>query len=83
MHWLIWLAGGVMAGWIVGLIMRGSGYGLVRDLLLGIFGGVAGGWLLGAAGLTETPGNWWRHLLVSVIGGSFVVGISRLVRRAL
>lgn len=83
MHWLIWIAGGVIAGWTVGLIMQGRGYGLVRDLALGCIGGVAGGWLLGLAGQVEAGGGWWQHLLVSVIGGAFLVGVARLVRRAL
>lgn len=83
MHWFVWIAGGVVAGWAVGLIMRGRGYGLVGDLILGVLGGFVGGWLFDAAGAPGVDGGWWRHLLVSIIGGSVVVGVSRLVRRVL
>lgn len=81
-RWLLWIVGGVTAGWLVGLVMRGRGYGLVGDLLLGLFGGVAGGWLLGFVGTTQVSQSWLTHILISIVGGTILVGVSRLIRRS-
>ncbi len=43
---------GAIAGWLAGVIMKGSGYGLVGDIIIGILGGVVGGWILRAIGLS-------------------------------
>ena len=43
---------GAIAGWLAGLIVKGSGYGLVGDIVIGILGGVVGGWILRALGLS-------------------------------
>jgi uncharacterized membrane protein YeaQ/YmgE (transglycosylase-associated protein family) len=81
--WLLWIVGGVTAGWLVGLVMRGRGYGLVGDLLLGLLGGVAGGWLLGFVGPTQVSHqSWLTHIIVSIVGGTILVGVSRLIRRS-
>lgn len=80
--WLLWIVGGVAAGWLVGLVMRGRGYGLVGDLLLGLFGGVAGGWLLEFVGTTQVSQGWLTHILISIVGGTILVGLSRLIRRS-
>ncbi len=40
---------GLIAGWLAGQVMRGGGYGVLMDIVLGILGGVVGGWLFGAA----------------------------------
>jgi len=43
MSLLIFLAIGAVAGWLAGLIMRGGGFGLLGDIVVGIVGSVAGG----------------------------------------
>ena len=37
---------GLVAGWAAGKIMKGSGYGLVMDLVLGVIGSIVGGWIM-------------------------------------
>jgi uncharacterized membrane protein YeaQ/YmgE (transglycosylase-associated protein family) len=51
---LVWflLIGG-LAGWIAGLIMKGGGFGILGDIVLGIVGGVLGGFLFGLLGLSS------------------------------
>ena len=44
---LIWILAGVVAGWLTGLVVKGRGYGLVGDLIMGFLGGLVGGWLAG------------------------------------
>ena len=42
MEGMVWLIVGLIAGWLGGLVMKGSGYGLVGDILVGVLGAVAG-----------------------------------------
>lgn len=42
---LSWIIVGLIAGWLAGLVMRGSGFGVIGDIIIGIIGGVIGGWL--------------------------------------
>jgi len=42
---LAWIVVGLIAGWLAGRVMRGGGYGLVGDIIVGIVGGLIGGWL--------------------------------------
>jgi uncharacterized membrane protein YeaQ/YmgE (transglycosylase-associated protein family) len=50
--YLLWqIAIGILAGWLAGKIMRGRGYGIIIDLLLGIVGSIIGGFVFGLLGL--------------------------------
>ena len=42
---LSWLVVGLIAGWLAGMVMRGGGYGLLGDIIVGIVGALLGGWL--------------------------------------
>jgi len=54
---IIFLAIGAVAGWLAGSIMKGGGFGLVGDIIVGIVGAVIGGWLgLIGAIITATVG---------------------------
>jgi uncharacterized membrane protein YeaQ/YmgE (transglycosylase-associated protein family) len=77
---LIWILGGILAGWLTGLIMKGRGYGLIGDLIIGLLGGLIGGWLARLVGLTPT--NWIGQILVAVLGGIVLVAVLRALRRA-
>ena len=72
---------GIIAGWLAGLIMKGDGYGLIWDMILGIAGAVVGGWLFGALGLSAT-GGMVGSIIVATIGAVFLIFISRLLRKA-
>jgi uncharacterized membrane protein YeaQ/YmgE (transglycosylase-associated protein family) len=50
-----WVVVGLLAGW-PGIVMKDGGYGLIGDLLLGLFGSVAGGWIFWALGVSAGPG---------------------------
>ena len=50
--YLLWeIAIGILAGWLAGKIMRGKGYGVLIDLVLGLVGSVVGGFVFGLLGL--------------------------------
>ncbi|MBI3299897.1 MAG: GlsB/YeaQ/YmgE family stress response membrane protein [Elusimicrobia bacterium] len=67
---------GLVAGWLTGKLMRGGGYGVVVDVVLGLLGGVVGTWLLG------TPGRGLAGaILVSFVGAVVLVAITRVLKR--
>lgn len=79
-HFLVWIISGIIAGWLTGLIMRGRGYGLVGDLVVGLLGGLLGGWLFSLLGLPSV-GGWVGEILVAVVGGVVLVAVVRALRR--
>ena len=80
MHLLWFLFIGLVAGWLAGKIMRGSGYGLLGDMVLGVVGSFIGGWLLGMLGLYA--GSFIGSLIEATIGAVVLVWLVRLIRRA-
>jgi uncharacterized membrane protein YeaQ/YmgE (transglycosylase-associated protein family) len=73
---------GLLAGWLTGLLMKGGGYGIVGDLVLGLIGSVVGGWVTALLlGVDLTSGFNLTTLLVSIIGAVIVVAIFRLITR--
>jgi uncharacterized membrane protein YeaQ/YmgE (transglycosylase-associated protein family) len=42
---LSWIVVGLIAGWLAGMVMRGGGYGLIGDIIIGVVGGLLGGWI--------------------------------------
>ena len=75
---IAWIILGLLAGWIAGMIMRGGGYGLIGDLILGILGAIIGGWLTGALlGRDVVTGLNIESILVAVLGAIILIAISR------
>ena len=79
MNFVIWIIGGIIAGWLTGLIMKGKGFGLIGDLIVGLVGGLLGGWLAGLVGLAPT--SWIGQIIVAVVGGVILVAIIRAIRK--
>jgi len=79
MHIILWLLGGVVAGWLAGLVMRGRGFGVIGDLVIGLVGGAIGGFIGGLLGIV--PVNWIGNVLVAALGGVVLVAIIRTFRR--
>ena len=78
MHVIWWIIVGLIAGWATGKIMRGSGYGLLVDILLGIAGGVVGGWIMQAVGFRGKGGTIYT-ILVAIGGAVVLTWIYRLI----
>ena len=72
---------GLIAGWLAGLVMRGGGYGILVDILLGIVGGFVGGWLFGALHIWPA-GGIIGSILVAFVGAVILVLLSRLIKKA-
>jgi uncharacterized membrane protein YeaQ/YmgE (transglycosylase-associated protein family) len=75
-----WVVVGLIAGWAAGKIMRGGGYGVAMDIVLGIVGAVVGGWLLGALGFHAY--GLIGSIVVAIIGATFLIWLTRLLKKA-
>ena len=81
MGFLTWILVGLIAGWLAGQVMKGGGYGVLVDIILGIVGGVVGGWVFGALGIWP-GGGILGAIIVAFVGAVILVGITRLIKRA-
>jgi uncharacterized membrane protein YeaQ/YmgE (transglycosylase-associated protein family) len=72
---------GLVAGWATGKIMKGSGYGPLVDILLGIAGAIIGSRVLGLLGI-YTSGGLVPTILVAILGAVILVLIVRLIKKA-
>ena len=59
MNVIFWLIIGALAGWIAGNLMRGGGFGLVGNIVVGIVGALVGGWVFGLWALPPAA-RWAR-----------------------
>ncbi len=80
---LSWIVVGLIAGWLAGTVVRGGGYGLLGDIIVGIVGALVGGYL--AANLLGIPdavnGINLGSIVVAFLGAVVVIAILRLLTR--
>lgn len=81
MGFITWIVVGLIAGWLAGQVMKGGGYGMLVDIILGILGGVVGGWVFGLLGIWP-GGGIIGAIIVAFIGAIILVGITRLIKKA-
>jgi uncharacterized membrane protein YeaQ/YmgE (transglycosylase-associated protein family) len=81
MYFLYIMVVGLIAGWAAGKIMKGSGYGVLMDIVLGIVGAILGGWIIRLLGF-EATGGLITSILVATLGAVVLVAISRMLKRA-
>jgi uncharacterized membrane protein YeaQ/YmgE (transglycosylase-associated protein family) len=67
-------------GWAAGKIMKGSGYGPLMDILLGIVGAIVGGWIMRLLGF-YTSGGLIPSILVAILGAVVVILIARALKK--
>jgi uncharacterized membrane protein YeaQ/YmgE (transglycosylase-associated protein family) len=77
---LEWIVVGLIAGWLAGKVMKGGGYGILIDTVLGMVGGVLGGWLFGMLGIWP-GGGIVGAIIVAFVGAVILVAISRALKR--
>jgi uncharacterized membrane protein YeaQ/YmgE (transglycosylase-associated protein family) len=78
---IAWIVVGLVAGWLAGRVMKGGGYGVLVDIILGILGGILGGWIFGMLGIWS-GGGIIGSIIVAFIGAVILVAITRLLKRA-
>ena len=78
---LAWIVVGLIAGWLASQVMRGGGYGLIGDIIVGMVGAVIGGFL--AATFLKMPnavnGINVTSILVAFVGAVILIAILRMV----
>jgi uncharacterized membrane protein YeaQ/YmgE (transglycosylase-associated protein family) len=78
---LIWLLVGAVAGWLAGLVVRGGGFGIVGNIVIGIIGAFLGGWLFGIAGIAIGAGII-NTIFTAFIGAVVLLLLVRVLKRA-
>jgi uncharacterized membrane protein YeaQ/YmgE (transglycosylase-associated protein family) len=76
---IIFLLVGVAAGWLAGRIMKGGGFGLFGDMIVGVIGAFLGGWLFGLLGISA--GGLLGLLVTAFVGAVVLLFLIRLVKR--
>ncbi|GAC1392294.1 MAG: GlsB/YeaQ/YmgE family stress response membrane protein [Ktedonobacteraceae bacterium] len=77
---LFWVIVGLVAGFLASVVMRGGGYGVVGDIIVGIVGALIGGFLMSLIGLNSS-GNIIYSIIVAFIGACILIAILRAVSR--
>jgi uncharacterized membrane protein YeaQ/YmgE (transglycosylase-associated protein family) len=77
---IAWLIIGAIAGWLAGVLVKGGGFGLIVDIIVGIVGAFIGGWLAGVLHIS-LGGGWFGSIITAVIGAVILLFIIRLIRR--
>ncbi|HET7249098.1 MAG TPA: GlsB/YeaQ/YmgE family stress response membrane protein [Gaiellales bacterium] len=71
---------GLVAGWLAGKVMKGSGYGLIGDLVIGVVGAFLGGWIFGL--LHIAAGGLLGLLVTAFVGAVVLVWLLRMIKKA-
>ena len=81
MFWLLWtIVIGILAGFLAGKFIRGSGMGLFMDFIVGIIGSILGGWLFGLIGLVAY--GLLGRLFTAFVGAVILLWLVRKIKRA-
>ena len=81
MELLYFLLIGLVAGWLAGLLVKGGGFGIVGDMVMGVLGAFLGGFLFNSLGLSA-GGGMLSSIIVATIGAIVLILLLRLIRRA-
>mgnify|MGYP005685548697 CR=1 FL=1 len=80
MEWVYIILTGALAGWIAGKLMKGSGYGFIGNVILGIVGGLLGNWIFGQIGFSFGAG-WIASVGTAVVGAGVLLFIAGLFKK--
>jgi uncharacterized membrane protein YeaQ/YmgE (transglycosylase-associated protein family) len=78
---IVWLVIGAIAGWLAGTLVKGGGFGLIGDIVIGIIGAFIGGWLAGKLHI-EIGGGLISSVITATVGAVVLIIILRMVKRA-
>ncbi len=79
MSFFILILIGALAGWISGKLMRGEGFGMLGNIIVGIIGAVLGGWIFTQLGVMEA--NFIYELGAAIVGAVLFLLIVGLIKR--
>ena len=82
MHGLVWwILVGLIAGWLAGKVMKGGGFGVLMDIVIGMVGAVIGGWVFGLLGIYSN-GGLIGSILVAFVGAVIFLWLVRIIKKA-
>jgi len=79
-HIILFLLIGMAAGWLAGRLVKGRGFGLVENLIIGVIGALIGGFVFGA--LNVNLGGLLGQLIAATVGAIILLYLLKLIRRA-
>ena len=74
---IAWLVIGLVAGWLAGMAMKGGGYGVLGDIVVGLIGSMVGGFV--ASFLVHGDAGFWTSIVVSFLGACLCIAIVRAI----
>jgi uncharacterized membrane protein YeaQ/YmgE (transglycosylase-associated protein family) len=79
---LSWIVVGLIAGFLAGVVVKGGGFGLIGDIIVGIIGGLLGGWIsVNLLHFGKMTGINIESILVAFVGAVILLLVLRLIRR--
>ena len=80
MDLLTWIIVGLIAGVLASLVMGGTGYGIIGDIVIGVVGAFVGGWLFDQLGTSAPFSGMAGTIFVAFIGAVVLLFLLRLLR---
>lgn len=77
---IAWIVIGLIAGWLAGLAMRGGGYGVIGDIIVGLIGALIGGLVFDLLVQGET--GFWGSMVVAFLGACILIALLRAISPA-
>ena len=79
---LSWIVVGLIAGFLAGVVVKGGGFGLIGDIIVGVVGGLLGGWIsVNLLHIGNMTGINLESILIAFVGAVILLLILRLIRR--
>jgi uncharacterized membrane protein YeaQ/YmgE (transglycosylase-associated protein family) len=82
MSLLTWIIVGLVAGLLASLVMGGTGFGIIGDIIIGIIGAFVGGWIFQRLGVSSPFGGLGGVIFTAFIGAVALLFVLRLIRGA-
>ena len=79
-QWIWFLVIGGIIGWLAGVIVKGRGFGILGDIVVGVVGAMVGGWVSSVTGLYAYGS--FAGFITALVGAVILVSITRLFRLA-
>ncbi len=76
---IIWLVIGAVAGWLAGVLMKGYGFGLIGNIVVGIIGAFIGGWLASVLNISLGDGLI-TSIITATVGACILLFLLRLIK---
>ncbi|WP_455756038.1 GlsB/YeaQ/YmgE family stress response membrane protein [Sulfurimonas sp.] len=79
MNVIIFLAIGAVAGWLAGTLMKGGGFGLIGNIVVGVIGAVLGGFLFGLLGISA--GGLIGSIVTATVGAAVLLFVVKIIKK--